>query len=78
MLKTADNSLIKDVMIANPEFKELFKEHIQLEQDLEALLSLKFFPPEVEMKIKEIKKVKLRGKDRMEQILADFKNKTQN
>ncbi len=56
----------------NIEFKRLFDEHIRLEQDLEALYSLKYFPPEVEVKIKEIKKRKLLGKDKMEQILSSY------
>lgn len=56
----------------NVEFKRLFDEHIRLEQDLEALYSLKYFPPEVEVKIKEIKKKKLLGKDKMEQILSSY------
>ncbi len=47
----------------NTEFKKLFDEHIRFEQDLEALYSLKYFPPEVETKIKEIKRRKLLGKD---------------
>ncbi len=56
----------------NTEFKKLFDEHIRFEQDLEALYSLKYFPPEVEIKIKEIKRRKLLGKDRMEQIIASY------
>ena len=56
----------------NIEFKRLFDEHIRLEQDLEALYSLKYFPPEVEVKIKEIKKRKLLGKDKMEQFLSSY------
>ncbi len=53
----------------NMEFKKLFDEHIRFEQDLEALYSLKYFPPEVETKIK---RRKLLGKDRMEQIIAAY------
>lgn len=64
--------LYERVSKENVEFKRLFDEHIRLEQDLEALYSLKFFPPEVEVKIKEIKKRKLLGKDKMEQILASY------
>ena len=56
----------------NIEFKRLFDEHIRLEQDLEALYSLKYFPPEVEVKIKEFKKRKLLGKDKLEQILSSY------
>ncbi|MDT3693863.1 MAG: DUF465 domain-containing protein [Mucispirillum sp.] len=56
----------------NMEFKKLFDEHIRFEQDLEALYSLKYIPPEVDAKIKEIKKRKLFGKERMEQIIASY------
>ncbi|MCA1927351.1 MAG: DUF465 domain-containing protein [Calditerrivibrio sp.] len=68
-----ETKLIQELCQVNSEFKLLFDEHIQLEQDLEALCSLKFFPPEVQAKVKEIKIRKLRGKDRMEQILAEAK-----
>jgi hypothetical protein len=59
----------------NEEFKKVYFEHIKLEQDLEALYSLKYFPPEVEKKIKEIKILKLKYKDRMSQIISNYKNK---
>ncbi|WP_022849979.1 DUF465 domain-containing protein [Limisalsivibrio acetivorans] len=71
MLKT-DSNLIENIKEQNSEFKVLFEEHVRLEQDLEALLSLKYYPPEVEAKIKEIKKKKLAGKDKMERIAADY------
>ena len=56
----------------NMEIKKLFDEHIRFEQDLEALYSLKYIPPEVDARIKEIKKRKLFGKERMEQIIASY------
>lgn len=62
--------LIHELCQKNEEFRRLFEEHIQLEQDLEALCSLKYFPPEVQIKIKEIKIKKLRGRDRMEEIIS--------
>ncbi|BAI80976.1 conserved hypothetical protein [Deferribacter desulfuricans SSM1] len=68
-----NDSVIKELLKNNEEFKKLFEEHIRLEQDLEALYSLKYFPPEVEIKIKEIKLTKLKGKDRMNQIIKEYK-----
>ena len=65
----------------NMEFKKLFDEHIRFEQHNRASSQqlqahrrriLKYFPPEVETKIKEIKRRKLLGKDRMEQIIAAY------
>jgi uncharacterized protein YdcH (DUF465 family) len=73
MLK-AENEVIEKMLNSNEEFKDLFTRHIELEQDLEALYSLKYFPPEVETKIKEIKKTKLRGKDKMEVLVAEYKS----
>jgi len=72
MLK-ADNKIVEKVIKTNEDFKQLFEAHVNMEQDLEALYSLKYFPPEVEAKIKEIKKLKLRGKDKMESILSKYK-----
>lgn len=66
--------IIEKLCEANTEFKELFDNHIKFEQDLEALYSLKFFPPEVEAKVKEIKVLKLRGKDRIESMIAKYKS----
>ncbi|PLX71054.1 MAG: DUF465 domain-containing protein [Denitrovibrio sp.] len=73
MLK-ADNKIVEKMIQTNEDFKALFENHINMEQDLEALYSLKYFPPEVEAKIKDIKKLKLRGKDKMELILSKFKS----
>lgn len=72
-----NDELIRVIGEKNEEFRRLFDEHIRLEQDLEALLSLKYFPPEVETKIKEIKVTKLRGKDRMNQLIADYRSGAQ-
>lgn len=73
MLKV-ENEVVEKMIQQDPNFKELFEQHINFEQDLEALYSLKYFPPEVEAKIKEIKVLKLRGKDKMEMLLSQHKN----
>ncbi|QAR33259.1 DUF465 domain-containing protein [Geovibrio thiophilus] len=74
MLKS-NTELIESIKNDSPEFRELFNEHIRMEQDLEALLSLKYYPPEVEAKIKEIKKQKLIGKDKMERIAVEYQKR---
>lgn len=73
MLK-ADNEIVEKLIQTDSDFRALFDDHISMEQDLEALYSLKYFPPEVEARIKEIKVLKLRGKDRMELILSRYKS----
>jgi len=72
MLK--DNALVEKICQDDEEFRKLFENHIRFEQDLEALYSLKFFPPEVEAKMKELKMLKLKGKDKMTQIMIKYKN----
>ena len=67
-----DEETIQKMITKSEEFKKLFEEHIRYEQDLEAISSLKFYPPEVEARIKEIKKIKLKGKDRMYQLVTEF------
>ncbi|MDY6821267.1 MAG: DUF465 domain-containing protein [Deferribacterota bacterium] len=69
-----EGEIVEILRDKDDEFKKLYLEHIRLEQDLEALYSLKYFPPEVEKKIKEIKVLKLRYKDRMRQIISNYKN----
>lgn len=70
-----NDDLISELCSKNDEFHRLFKEHIRLEQDLEALYSLKYFPPEVEKNIKDIKVQKLRGKDKMNRIIEEYKSR---
>ncbi|MDR2400072.1 MAG: DUF465 domain-containing protein [Deferribacteraceae bacterium] len=66
----------EEVLKKSDELRRLYEEHIRLEQDLEALHSLKYFPPAVEMKIKEIKISKLQGKDRIHKLLSELDNRT--
>jgi uncharacterized protein YdcH (DUF465 family) len=70
-----EEEIVEVLKGSDDEFKKAYFEHIKLEQDLEALYSLKYFPPEVEKKIKEIKILKLRYKDRMSQIISNYRNK---
>jgi uncharacterized protein YdcH (DUF465 family) len=62
----------EEILKRNDELRRLYEEHVRLEQDLEALYSLKYFPPAVETKIKEIKVSKLQGKDKIYKLLAEL------
>ncbi|MDE7170043.1 MAG: YdcH family protein [Mucispirillum sp.] len=64
--------LVEKLCRENNEFRKLFDEHVRLEQDLEALYSLKYFPPAVENNIKELKRKKLLGKDKMDRIISGY------
>ena len=68
-----EDMIISELRNVDVEFKKYFNEHIKLEQDLEALYSLKIVPPEVEANIKQIKLTKLKNKDLMDQIIVKYK-----
>lgn len=70
---------MKDPVVArlineNDEFKKLQEEHAQLESELEELNQKKFLSVEEDLRFKELKKMKLAGKDRMTQILSQAKS----
>jgi len=67
------DEIVQKLIRENSEFSKLFGEHIKLEQDLEALYSLKYLPPAVESRIKEIKVLKLNYKDKMTKIILESK-----
>ena len=64
-----NNPVIKALIDRNEEFRALFAEHEDLEQKLAALDSIHYLTPEQEMERKSLQKIKLRGRDRMEQII---------
>jgi len=68
-----ENALIEHLKAANPEFRQLMEEHFQYEQRLETLNKLRYLTSEQEIEKKRIQKLKLRGKDRMAEILKDHK-----
>ncbi|MDR2870806.1 MAG: DUF465 domain-containing protein [Deferribacteraceae bacterium] len=69
-----DLDIVDYLAANNTDFHTLLDQHILLEQDLEALYSLKYFPVAVEARIKEIKKSKLQLKDQMQVYIKEYKN----
>jgi hypothetical protein len=58
----------------NEEFKRLEKEHRELDQEIDLKFGdKKYLTPEEEVEKKTLQKQKLAKKDRMRQILAEFK-----
>lgn len=57
----------------NQEYRQAFEKHRLLDSELETLQGKKFPSEDEKMRIKELKKKKLVYKDRLYQILADYK-----
>jgi len=58
----------------NRELKKLWDEHQDYEEKLEQLNKKRYLSTEEEMRRKEIQKLKLRGKDRIEEILRSYRD----
>ncbi|MEE8260690.1 MAG: DUF465 domain-containing protein [Nitrospinaceae bacterium] len=67
-----DPTLLEKVQGENDEFKKLYKEHLELKHRVEKLNKLSFLSPEQELEKKTVQKQKLKGKDRMIQIIEQY------
>jgi len=65
--------LIEHLNQTNSEFRKLMEEHLQYERQLEEFNKLRYLSSEQELEKKRVQKIKLRGKDRMAEILKEHK-----
>jgi uncharacterized protein YdcH (DUF465 family) len=68
-----ENTLIEHLKQTNPEFRQLTEQHLQYERQLEEFNKLRYLTSEQEIEKKRMQKIKLRGKDRMAEILKEYK-----
>lgn len=72
-MEQADLDLIEKHAKDNNELDRLYQEHLRLEKEIEQIQSVRIKSPEEEKKLRELKKVKLDGRDRMEQIFQTLR-----
>jgi hypothetical protein len=72
-METDENTLIEHLKQTNPEFRQLTEEHLRYERQLEEFNKLRYLTSEQEIEKKRVQKIKLRGKDRMVEILKEYK-----
>jgi uncharacterized protein YdcH (DUF465 family) len=72
-METEESALIEHLKQTNPEFRQLAEEHLQYESQLEEYNNLRFLTSEQELHKKQVQKFKLRGKDRMAELLKEHK-----
>jgi uncharacterized protein YdcH (DUF465 family) len=64
-----NNPHVRSLLDSSEEFRLLFREHEELEGKLAALDSIHYLTPEQELERRQLQKVKLRGRDRMELLI---------
>ncbi|PLX96873.1 MAG: DUF465 domain-containing protein [Desulfuromonas sp.] len=64
-----NQEVIGELFAGDPRFRKLYEEHQLLEKQLQQLDSQTFLSNEQELERKKIQKMKLAGKDEMEQII---------
>jgi len=70
-IDSIETALLRD----NEEYKKLYEDHLVYEGQLEKFSPIKVLTPDEDLEFKRLKKLKLQGKDRMGQILAEAREK---
>lgn len=70
-----DEELILNLIPANQELATLWEEHLVFERQLETMNSALYLSTTEQMERKRIQKLKLAGRDRMEMILAEYRER---
>ncbi|MBW2476311.1 MAG: DUF465 domain-containing protein [Deltaproteobacteria bacterium] len=68
-----DQALIQKLCEENPRFRKLHEEHVLFEKRLEEFDDRVYLSAEEELERKKVQKLKLAGKDEMENILRDYR-----
>ncbi len=70
-----DSEIAEILKRENEEYRRLYEEHRNLEQILAELNKNKYLAPMEEIKRKDIQKQKLAKKDRMAELIREYRNK---
>lgn len=72
-MEKSDLELIKKYGPTDEALAHLYQEHLDFEKELEELENKSYLTPEDERVLREIKKKKLAGRDKMESILRKYR-----
>ena len=65
-----DQNVLQNLLNTNPRFRLLYEEHSFFEKRLAEFKKKGFLSPQEEIEVLTVKKMKLAGKDEMEQLVA--------
>lgn len=69
-MEKRDLARIRELLSGEPELARLWREHQELEEELDRLKALRSLTPQEAARQAEFKKRKLAGRDRIQEILA--------
>lgn len=72
-MEKRDKLLIEKHINTDDELKKFVEEHILFEKQLDELSEKVYLTPDEELKQKELKKLKLAGRDKIEEILKKYR-----
>ncbi len=73
-MEERDLNLITGLLPSNPELRSLMKEHQELERKIDDLDRKAFLSEDEKVEKKRLQKLKLRGRDRIEEIIKPHRN----
>ncbi len=73
-MESRDLKLIEQHISENEVLAALYKEHIDFEKQLEKFDNKPYLTPAEEMERKNLQKLKLKGRDRIENILQEYRH----
>ena len=68
-VETPNDPVTIRLLTENKEYRGLYEEHRMLEGKLEEMSQKRLLSPEEDLELKQLKKLKLAGKDRMERLI---------
>lgn len=69
-MEEKDEALIRTLLEREPELRQYYEEHVDLERRLGAFQQKLYLTPEEEVEKKRLQKLKLAGKDKIMEILS--------
>lgn len=69
-----DQALIEKAVASNVQIKRLYHYHRNLDEKISALDSRGFLTETEKLKMKQLKKEKLRGKDELQKLIDEYKS----
>jgi uncharacterized protein YdcH (DUF465 family) len=73
-MNTSDLVIIQDLSASNQELSRLFEKHREYERELEFMARRKWLSSREQSERQRLKRLKLRGRDRIESIIAPHRH----